>query len=81
MLMLFFSEMVAELKAMILLTFIIQPWPPNDFGTLIDSQTFVEYEEYGTGIQIDAFMLYTKAIFGKDILKGANFSPLVGSSQ
>jgi hypothetical protein len=66
------------MKAIIFLSFIIQPWPPDDFGMLIDTQTFVEYDEYGTGMQVDAFMLYTKAIFGKDILHGANFTPKVG---
>jgi hypothetical protein len=76
-----FSKIIDEMKAMLFMTFIIQPWPPDDFGTLVDSQTFVEYDLYATGIQVDAFRLYTKAIFGKDILQGANFTPKVSNAH
>jgi hypothetical protein len=71
---------VAEIKGMILLMFIIRPWPPNDFGTLVHSQTFADdlSRWYENGIDRDGFMLYTNAIFGKDILMNANFTPEVG---
>jgi hypothetical protein len=60
---------------MIFLSFIIQPWPPQEFGTLLDSQTF-ERTSYN-GIQREAFLLYTKAIFDKDVLQNANYTPKV----
>jgi hypothetical protein len=60
---------------MIFLTIIIQPWPPQEFGTLLDSQTFARASD--NGIQREAFLLYTKAIFDKDVLQNANFTPKV----
>jgi hypothetical protein len=76
-----FSFKMDEMKAIFLLTLIIHSWPPDDFGILIDTQTSVKYNKIGTGIQVDAFMLYTKAIFGKDILHGAKFTPKVDKAK
>jgi hypothetical protein len=69
-----YRYVVADIKGMILLTFIIRPWPPDDFGTLVDSQTFA-VNSIDNGLDQDGFMMYTKAIFGKDILKNANYTP------
>jgi hypothetical protein len=63
------------MMSMLLLTFVIQPWPPQDFGILVDSQTFADEEN---GIQSKIFMLYTKAIFGKNIVRNSNYTPKVG---
>jgi hypothetical protein len=69
---------VDEIKAMILLTFVIQPWPPNDFGILVDLQTFIEPKDCN-GIQPEAFMLYTKALFGIDMTFNTNLTQPVSS--
>jgi hypothetical protein len=67
---------VKQVKAMLLLTFIIQPWPPKDFGMLIDSLTFASSTR-PLGVLKDGLTLYSKAIFGNDILIAANFTPKV----
>jgi hypothetical protein len=72
---LLFRNVIAKMKAMVLLTFVIRPWPPQDFGILVDSHTFANEDN---GIQADAFMLYTKGIFGKDIVRNSNFISKVG---
>jgi hypothetical protein len=79
---LLYRSMVDHVKGMILMTFLIRPWPPEDFGTLVDSQTFSDvrlewYTQFENGIDQDGFMLYTNAIFNKDILKSASFNPEV----
>jgi hypothetical protein len=56
------------------LSFLIQPWPPQDFGLLVDSQT-----DAGTGIQKEAFVLYSTAIFNKDVSINGRFVPKVCS--
>jgi hypothetical protein len=68
-----------DIKGMILLRSIIQPWPPQYFGTLVDSLTFADIQYKDNGIQLEAFLLYTKAIFGKDIRSNANFTPKVSA--
>jgi hypothetical protein len=59
---------------MIILSYIAKPWPPQDFGTLIDSLTF---ESFYNGIELDAFTLYSKAIFDSNVLNNTNFTPKV----
>jgi hypothetical protein len=39
--------------------------PLEDFGLLVDSQSFGEQR---IGIQLDAFQMYSKAIFGNNVL-------------
>jgi hypothetical protein len=64
------------MKAMIMLTFIIQPWPPQDFGMLVDSLTLAKNDRRTSGIHSDAFAMYSMAIFGKDF-DNTTFSPKV----
>jgi hypothetical protein len=49
---------------MILLTAMINPWPPRDFGFLIDSQTL----STNSGISKEAFSMIITAIFDKRII-------------
>jgi hypothetical protein len=63
------------MKSMILLTLIIQPWPPQDFGQFVDSQTF----SVKHGVQKDTFSMYFNAIFNKDLL--SNYSLPSGTLQ
>jgi hypothetical protein len=64
---------------MLLLTYIIQPWPPQDFGTLVDSQTHAKSYR-PSGILLEAFTMYTQSVFDKDLLLGAKFTPVSLSS-
>jgi hypothetical protein len=73
-----FRQYVQMTKAMILLSYIIQPWPPQDFGTIVDTLTFTYADQ---GIQLEALMLYTKAIFGNNYILNANFTPKVSASM
>jgi hypothetical protein len=59
---------------MILLTLLIQPFPPQDFGQFVDSQTFSVKQ----GIQKDTFSMYFNAIFNKDALNNS-FIPAAGT--
>jgi hypothetical protein len=69
-------NLVVQIKAMLMLTFIIQPWPPTDFGMLVDSLTFASSTR-PLGVLEDGLALYSKAIFGKDTVIAANFTPKV----
>jgi hypothetical protein len=48
------------MKSMILLAIMINPWPPKDFGFLVDSQTF----STDFGIAKEGFSIMCSAIFG-----------------
>jgi hypothetical protein len=65
-----------KMKAMILLTFIIHPFPPEDFGTLVDSLSLSKPDhDYGMskgiGIGEDGFLLFSRAILGRYIVTNA----------
>ena len=66
----YFREVVGFIKGFFLLTSIVRPWPPRDFGMLVDSQTFSTL----IGAELDSFSLYYKAIFGEDFIDNSSTS-------
>jgi hypothetical protein len=67
-----FSSYVKQLKSMALLMLLIQPWPPQDFGMLIDSLGSFQLGVAHAGMNKDAFTMFSKAIFGNDVLIDEN---------
>jgi hypothetical protein len=49
------------------MTAIINPWPPRNFGFLVDSQAL----STSYGISKEAFIMITTAIFNKDIMNSS----------
>jgi hypothetical protein len=45
--------------------------PLQDFGLLVDSQTF---DRMHNGIPQEAFLMYSKAIFGKYVINGSHMT-------
>jgi hypothetical protein len=59
--------------SMILLTAIINPWPPRNFGFLVDSQTL----STNYGISKEAFSMISTAIFDQGIMNSSQLDPEV----
>jgi hypothetical protein len=64
-------------KSIVYMMLIIQPWPPQDFGLLVDGLMIWSYgkrELTYAGMEKDAFTMFSKTIFGNDVLNDANLT-------
>jgi hypothetical protein len=56
---------------------VIQPWPPQDFGLLVDGLMIWsdgKRESTHAGMEKVAFTMFSKTIFGNDVLNDANLT-------
>jgi hypothetical protein len=51
---------------------VIHPWPPQDFGMLVDCLGSYQLGVAHAGMNKDAFTMFSKAIFGNGVLIDEN---------
>jgi hypothetical protein len=64
-------------KSIVYLMLVIQPWPPEDFGMLADSLVAIQAATFSSGnagMNKDVFTMFSKTIFGNDVLNDANLT-------
>jgi hypothetical protein len=57
---------------MAFLMLVIHPWPPKDFGILVDSLGSYQLGDANAGMNKDGFTIFSKALFGNDVLNEEN---------
>jgi hypothetical protein len=57
---------------MAFLMLVIHPWPPQDFGSLVDSIGSYQLGVAYAGMNKEGFTMFSKAIFGNDVLNDEN---------
>jgi hypothetical protein len=70
-----FRNKISLMKGQLLLSFIIQPFPPKDFGQYVDYQSL----PINIGIGKDTFLMYTNAIFNKGVQNNVSLPTAAGT--